>query len=183
VNDPTKTKLPSPQERLDLILVGLARQQSIKQLCRQAGVSRGLFYRWVGRVRQAGLMAFEAKAPGPKEVKVKADVEAQLKSLEAKIEKLEKEKKLLREEKNHLKLVAEWAQRIIKRQGWGPLPKVESKKNDMRVRKQESSTVLSGLRRKFSGQPAGFSPAAGEFPAAPIGDGSTVSAERGDPGA
>src|SRR3989338_6884568 len=159
MNNPTKTKLPSPQERLDLILMGLARQQSIKQLCRQAGVSRELFYRWMGRVRQAGLMALEAKAPGPKEGKVKADVEAPL------------------------KLVEECAQRIIKRQGWGPLPKVESKKNDMRVRKQESSTVLSGLRRKFSGQPAGFSPAAGEFPAAPIGDGSTVSAERGDPGA
>lgn len=183
MNNPTKTKLPSPQERLDLILMGLARQQSIKQLCRQAGVSRELFYRWMGRVRQAGLMALEAKAPGPKEVKVKADVEAQLKSLEAKIEKLEKEKKLLRKEKNHLKLVAECAQRIIKRQGWGPLPKVESKKNDMQVRKQESSTALSGRRRKFLGPPLRFSPAAGEFPAAPIGDGSTASGEKGEPGA
>lgn len=176
-----KSKLPSPQERLDLILMGLARQQPIKQLCRQAGVSRELFYRWTGRVRRAGLRALEAKAPGPKEVKVKQDVEAQLKSLQAKIEKLEKEKKLLRQEKEHLKLVAECAQRIIKRQDWGPVPQVESKKNGMQARKQEGATASSGRRRKSLGQPSGFSPAAGEFPAAPIGDGSAANGSGGEP--
>jgi hypothetical protein len=127
-------------------------------------------------------MALEAKAPGPKDVKVKPDVEAQLKSLQAKIKKLEKEKKLLRKEKDHLKLVAECAQRIIKRQGWGPAPKVESKKKDMQARKRESSTALSGRRNMSLGQPPGSSPVAGEFPAAAIGGGSRASGEQSEPG-
>ena len=178
----TKIKLPSPQERLDLILMGLARQQPIKLLCRQAGVSRELFYRWMGRVRQAGLLALEAKTPGPKEVKVLRNVEEQLKELQAKIEKLEKEKKKLRTEKDHLKLLAECAQRIIKRQGWGPLPKVEPKKNDMRIRKQKNVTALNGLRSEPWERPRESSLDAGGFPAAAIGDGSTENVKRGEPG-
>ena len=123
-------------------------------------------------------MALEAKAPGPKEVTVKPDVEEQLKKLQAKIEKLEKEKKKLRKEKDHLKLLAQCAQRIIKRQGWGPLPKAESKKNDMQARKREGSTAVSGQRRKLLEQPSAFSPAAGGFPAAAIGDGSRANGEQ-----
>ena len=61
----TQSKLPSPQERLDLLLLGLSRRESVKSLCQQAGVSREVFYRWLKRVREAALRALEAKAPGP----------------------------------------------------------------------------------------------------------------------
>ncbi|MBI4669666.1 MAG: helix-turn-helix domain-containing protein [Elusimicrobia bacterium] len=62
----TKIKLPSPTERMELILLGMARQESVQILCRQAGVSRELFYRWMKKVRKAGLAALEAQPPGPK---------------------------------------------------------------------------------------------------------------------
>ena len=68
MNEPMKSKLPSPEERLELILLGLARRVPVRELCRQAGVSRELFYRWLRAVRLAGLRALESKAPGPKAI-------------------------------------------------------------------------------------------------------------------
>ena len=50
-----QAKLPSPQERMELILLGLSRSRPIERLCLEANVSRELFYRWMGRVREAGL--------------------------------------------------------------------------------------------------------------------------------
>ena len=52
-----QTKLASPQERLELILLGIGRQQTVENLCRQAGVSRELFYRWMKLVQEAALRA------------------------------------------------------------------------------------------------------------------------------
>ena len=54
MEEPKNTKLPSPQERLELILLGLARTRPVKELCQQAGVSRELFYRWMGRFGKRG---------------------------------------------------------------------------------------------------------------------------------
>ncbi|MBI4679538.1 MAG: hypothetical protein HY748_18350, partial [Elusimicrobia bacterium] len=54
---PRAVKLPSPRERLDLILLGLGRREPVKKLCEQACVSRELFYRWMRAVQAAGLRA------------------------------------------------------------------------------------------------------------------------------
>lgn len=175
-------KLPSPQERFELIMLALTRRQPVANLCRQAGVSRELFYRWINRVRQAGLTALAAKTPGPKEVSVARDVEAQLKGLKAKIEKLEEEKKSLHREKDHLTLVAECAQRIIKRRGWDPYPEPESKKNGMRTRKPGRIIASSGARSRRPRRAPRSSPGAGEFPAAAIGVGSMANGRRDEKG-
>ena len=69
MSKPQRTKLSSPQERLELVLLCLARQIPVNRLCQEAKVSRELCYRWLKAVRQAGLKALEPKAPGPKRVK------------------------------------------------------------------------------------------------------------------
>lgn len=127
-----KVKCPSPQERLELILLGLARAQSIESLCKEAGISRELFYRWMERVRTAGLLALEAKLPGPKLLE-KKNLQTEHLQLKEKMEQLLKENRKLKKENRHLSLVAKVAQRIIRRQAWGPIPKVDSKKNGRRV--------------------------------------------------
>lgn len=177
----SRIKLPSPQERLDLILLGLGRRQSIQSLCKQAGVSRELFYRWMRWVREAGLKALEAKAPGPKAYK-KGNAELLLRKLAARNERLEKETLRLRKERNHLKVVIRVGQRIIRRQGWGPFPQVESKKNAMRRRKRETFTSKSGQQSKSLGPPSASLPGGGAFTEAPTGDGSQVCSRGQGPG-
>ena len=122
----SRVKLASPEERMDLILLGLAREQTVEALCQQAGVSRELFYRWMKRVRTAGLQALLAKEPGPKAVP--ANPEPLVRKLRERLMKLEKETVRLRKERDRLKLLFQVAQRIIRRRAWGPLPEVESKK-------------------------------------------------------
>lgn len=136
-------KLPSPQERLDLILLGLARREPATKLCGQAGVSRELFYRWMRAVREAGLKALEAKLPGPKRIEAEKAPKEALR-LRERVERLEKELRGLRKEKDHWKLLAETAKRIIHRQAWGPVPEPRSKKNAMQKSKRGSSTLGSG---------------------------------------
>lgn len=126
----TQTKLPGPQERLELILLGVARQQPVETLCRQAGVSRELFYRWMRIVRTAALKALEAKLPGPKATSM--NPEKALAKARARLERQEKVLARLRKELAYEKLVARTGQRIIRRNGWGPLPKAASKKNGTR---------------------------------------------------
>ena len=123
----SQSKLPSPQERMELILLGLGRKMSVKDLCRQAHVSRELFYRWMRRVRRAGLKELEPRLSGPKEVQV-ADPEAEILKLRAKLEALEKEKRRLRKENEHLELILKTARRTIRRRGWEE-PEDPSKKN------------------------------------------------------
>lgn len=125
-----QTKLSSPQERLELILLGIGRQQTVENLCRQAGVSRELFYRWMKLVQEAALRVLEAKQPGPKALS--PSPEKQLQKLQAQVDRQEAELTKLRKDRNYQRLVARTAQRIIRRRGWGPFPSVDAKKNGMR---------------------------------------------------
>ena len=146
MEEPKKTKLPSPQERLELILLGLARKVPVKELCRQAGVSRELFYRWLREFRKGGLKALEAKAPGPKE-KLEEEPREQVRQLKERIAELEGRERKLRKERDRLDKVVETAQRIIHRNAWGSLAK-GSKKKPMRVPKRENSACGNGPTRK-----------------------------------
>lgn len=122
-----QAKLPSPQERMDLIVLGMGRRRPVEELCREAKVSKVLFYRWMDRVRRAGLRELEPTRPGPKEKRLD-DPEAEIKKLRLKIAALEKDKKKLRKSKEYLELVVKTAKRIIRRRGWEE-PENPSKKN------------------------------------------------------
>lgn len=111
----SQVKLASPLERLDLVLLGVARGSPAKALCLQAGVSRELFYRWMRDVREAALKALEAGKPGPKPER---EPEEEVKRLAEKVEKLSRENAQLRREKSRLKLVLGAALRIIRRHAW-----------------------------------------------------------------
>jgi len=180
-NPPRAVKLPSPLERLELILLGLARREPVTGLCAQAGVSRELFYRWMRLVREAGLKALEAKAPGPKRIPQEKAPERALK-LDGRVRRLEQENKRLRQERDRWKLLAETAKRIIRRQAWGPVPEPRSKKNAMPSPRAERSTCGSG---ESSGTPAPRPrplPGAGGCPEAPTGGGSMGAGRRSDEG-
>ena len=170
MKEPMKNKLPSPEERLELILLGLARHVQVKDLCKQAGVSRELFYRWLRNVRIAGLKALEVKAPGPKAVPPeKAQYLAH--KLTRRVEQMEKDARSLRKERDHWRLLAETAKRIIRRNAWGQVMAPLSKKNAMRSRKPANYTVKSGLPPVKTGSRPLRLPGAGALPAARTGDG------------
>lgn len=118
-------KLASPVERLDLVLLGVAKQSTATDLCLQAGVSRELFYRWMRDVRAAALKALEAGKSGPKPER---EPEEEAKRLAEKVEKLSQENAQLRRERSRLKLVLGAAKRIIRRHAWDN----DGKKNDNR---------------------------------------------------
>jgi len=145
-----RPKLPSPQERLDLILLGLARGKPVEMLCQEAGVSRELFYRWMQRVRQGALQSLEAKAPGPKRVRNVEQASTTLVRLEERLRRLEQEAAGLRKERNHLQQVNHVAQRIIRRQAGLPekparrLSSALVKKNDMRPNRPAEPIASSG---------------------------------------
>lgn len=164
-------KLPSPRERLDLILLGLGRREPATRLCEQAGVSRELFYRWMRAVKEAGLKALEAKAPGPKRI-VEEKAPAQALKLGERVGRLEKELKGLRKDRDHWKLLAEVAQRIIRRQSWGPAPREASKKNAMRDARRGNAMPKSGPRSADTAPQPGSSPSAGGLAEARTGAGS-----------
>lgn len=165
----SRVKLPSPQERLELILVALAKQETVESLCRQAGVSRELFYRWMRAVRQAGLRALEAKAPGPKSFKEASASE--VRRLKERLDRLEKDSRRLRRERDRFQELTEVAQRIIRRNAWGPFP-TASKKNGNRTRKPVRFTNASGPSRKNTERGQESSPDSGGSAGAPIGGGS-----------
>lgn len=174
---PNAKKLPSPQERLELILLGLARRETATALCRQAGVSRELFYRWMRSVREAGLAALEAKLPGPKRIDAgKAPKEAL--KLRDRVERLAKELKAVRKDRDHLNLVVATAQRIIRRNAWGTTPEPEVKKNGMRNLRRGSFMSASGPKSESTQPRPGSLPGAGEFPEARTGDGSADAGVR-----
>jgi transposase-like protein len=143
MNEPIKSKLPSPEERLELILLGLGRRVPVRDLCRQAGVSRELFYRWLRSVRLAGLRALEAKLPGPKPVPPEK-AQSMAHKLTKRVEHLEKEVRGLRKERDHWRLLAETAKRIIRRNAWGPATAPVCKKNGKRGRKPAGYTAMNG---------------------------------------
>ena len=109
-------KLGSPLERLDLVLLGVARESTATALCAEAGISRTLFYRMMRDVREAALKALEAGKPGPKPER---EPEEEAKRLAEKVEKLSRENAQLRREKSRLKLILGVARRIIRRHAWG----------------------------------------------------------------
>ena len=167
---PRAKKLPSPQERLDLILLGMARLETATALCAKAGVSRELFYRWMRAVREAGLKAVEAKLPGPKRIEPEKAPKEALK-LRERVERLERELRRLRKERDHWKLLAEIAKRIIQRRGWGPVLEPQSKKNGMRSPKRGISTLANGDKSAMWEPAPGILPGAGESAGARTGDG------------
>lgn len=168
---PNAKKLPSPQERLELILLGLARREPATALCRQAGVSRELFYRWMRAVRDAGLKALEAKAPGPKRIEPEKAPKEALK-LRERVARLEKELKAVRKDRDHLNLVVSTAQRIIRRNAWGTAAEPKVKKNGMRNLRRGSFMPENGPRSESMEPRPESSLGAGESREAPIGDGS-----------
>ena len=167
---PNAKRLPSPRERLDLILLGLGRREPATKLCEQAGVSRELFYRWMRAVKEAGLRALEAKLPGPKRIEPEKAPREALK-LRERVERLEQANQALRKERDRWQLLAETAKRIIRRQAWGPVPEPGSKKNAMREPRRESSTSRSGTANAPPGPGPKLSPGAGGSAAARTGDG------------
>lgn len=167
---PGQSKLPSPEERLELILLGLARRVPVEELCGQAGVSRELFYRWLGRVRKAGLKALEAGAPGPKAFPPeKAEEEAR--RLRERVAGLEKANRELEKERDTLKLVAETGRRIIRGNAWGPAREPGSKKNGRCAGKRGNYTAENGPRPGMEGSQPGPMPGAGEYPGPRTGGG------------
>jgi transposase-like protein len=140
-----RPKLPSPQERLDLILLGLARGKPVDLLCQEAGVSRELFYRWMQRVRQGALQALEAKIPGPKRVRTVEQATQRIRRMEDRLSRLEQQARSLRKERDHLTLVNREALGVIHRRAWEE-PQAPAKKNAMQAKRSVRSTVRNGSR-------------------------------------
>lgn len=175
-----RPKLPSPQERLDLILLGLARGKPVELLCQEAGVSRELFYRWMQRVRQGALQSLEAKAPGPKRVKTVEQATHKIRRMEDRLSRLEQEAKSLRQERDHLTLVNRQALGVIRRRVWAD-PGAPAKKNAMQANRSVKSTVRNGIRRAPKEPPSGRLAQPGELTVPPTGDGSGSRSGPGEP--
>lgn len=171
---PPKTKLPSPEERLELVLLGLIREQTVENLCQQSGVSKALFYQWLRRGREGLLKALEAKKPGRRPLAEKTSPQEIL-ELRARLKRMEQEMASLRKEKDRYKLQTEVAQRVIQRNGWNPEPKPRKsrvKKNGARTMKPESATSASGPSSASSAPRSQASPLSGASAEAPTGGGS-----------
>jgi transposase-like protein len=170
-----KPKLPSPEERLELVLLGLIREQTVENLCHQSGVSKALFYQWLRRGREGLLKALEAKRPGRKPLAEKTSPQEIL-ELRARLKRMEQELASLRKEKDRYKLQTEVAQRVIQRNGWNPEPKARKsrvKKNGARAMKPKSATSGSGPSSESSAPQSPPSPPSGASAGAPTGGGST----------
>ena len=175
-----RPKLPSPQERLDLILLGLARGTPVEMLCREAGVSRELFYRWMQRVRQGALQSLETKAPGPKRAKTVEQATHKIRRMEEHLSRLEQEARSLRKERDHLTLVNREALGVIHRRAWEE-PQAPAKKNAMRTKRSVTSIVRNGSRRMHKAPAPGRSAPPGELTVLPTGDGSGGRSIPGEP--
>lgn len=173
--EPSKEKLPSPQERLELVLLGLAREQTVDRLCQQAGVSKSLFYQWLRRGKDALLKALEAKKPGRKPILPPESAHA-ISMLEARIKHMEQEMSDLRQDRDRFKDMAEMGQRIIERNGWNSEAQ-PAKKNGRRTRRRGNAMPGNGPSSGDSAPEPPASPSSGESAAAPTGDGSTGSSK------
>jgi len=164
-------KLPSPQERLDLILLGLARGKPVEKLCQEAGVSRELFYRWMRRVRTGALQALETQTPGPKRVKNVPQAARKLRRMEERLARLERQARNLRKERDHLTLVNREALGVIHRRAWEE-PQAPVKKNAMRAKRHAKLTIRNGTSLEIMAPQSGRSAPLGGFTVPPTGDGS-----------
>ena len=163
------TKLESPQERLHLVLLALARDQAVEELSTQAGVSRGLLYRWMRGTREAALKALEAKKPGRRPQTEPAP------ELERKVEELEAELARLRKEKEALEKVVDTAQSVIRRNNWDQ-PDIKKKRG--RPRRDAAATSRNGNASAVAASAQAPSPAPGGSAATRTGDGSQVSSKE-----
>jgi len=132
-------KMEDPKERLELILTGLSGKKDVAELCKEAGISRELYYRWLERVKEQALKALAPREPGPGRKEASPE---DVKKLEARVEKLSKKLSKARKESAYLGLVVKTAQKIIRRNAWGNLPL--PKKNSTRDGKPGNSTSGSG---------------------------------------
>ena len=167
-----RPKLASPQERLELILLGLARGKPVEKLCQEAGVSRELFYRWMRRVRTGALNALETQRPGPKQVKNVEQATQKIRRMEERLSHLEQRARGLRKERDHLTLVNREALGIIRRRVWAE-PGAPAKKNAMRTKGSGTSTVRNGNRPAPKARRSAPSARPGELTVPRIGDGFT----------
>ena len=180
MNEAPQKKLASPQERLELVLLCLAKRVPVKRLCLEANVSRELCYRWLRAVRGAALKALEPKVPGPKRVKVDPSP-AEVLKLQERVKRLEKELKGTRKDRDQWRLRAEVGRRIITRNAWGPIPEVPSKKNVMRSPRKGNVTCGSGSSNAAEGSGPGSLPGVGTSAGAPTGDGSQGNSRGPEP--
>ena len=183
MKEKNRPKLPSPQERLDLILLGLAHGKPVEALCREAGVSRELFYRWMRRVRTGALQALETQTPGPKRVRSVPQATQKIQRMAERLTRLERQARDLRRERDHLTLVNREALGVIRRRVWEE-PGAPSKKNAMRANRHDRSTVRNGSRPEPSAPPSGRSAPPGEFTVPRTGDGfeGRLSLDKSDAG-
>lgn len=108
----------STRERLELVLLGLAKEEAVTTICEEAGISRPLFYRWIKQVRRALSEALEAKKRGRKAKSI-LESPRQAEALQKRVLELEREVAALRKERDRYKLVTEVAQRVIRRKVYG----------------------------------------------------------------
>lgn len=173
MEQPSKVKLPSPQERLELVLLGLVREQTVGRLCEQAGVSKALFYQWLRRGREGLLKALEAKKPGRKPAPAQQGPQ-EPQALQERLKRMEQEVAGLRKERDRYKLMTEVAQRVIHRNGWNPAPPRGSvKKKGSPTRRHAGATPGSGLSSEAMAPLPPLSRGSGGSAAARTGDGST----------
>lgn len=164
-----KVKLPSPQERLELILLGLIREETVDRLCRQAGVSRALFYQWMRRGRESLLQALETRKPGRPPAETKP---AEVSQLKERMKRLEKELAALRRENGRYQRMVTVAQRVIQRNGWNPEPvRRIRKKKDTQMTRPGGVTIETGSPSESTAPAPPPSPASGASAPAPIADG------------
>lgn len=134
-------KMEDPKERLELLLAGLSGKKDVSDLCQEAGISRELYYRWLEKMKEGALDALEQKEPGPGR---KAATPKEVEKLEEQVAKLNKKLAKARKETAYLGLVVKMAQKIIRRNAWGPFP-ARAKKNSARDEKHGNSTEKSGV--------------------------------------
>lgn len=168
---PSQEKLPSPEERAELVLLGLAREQTVERLCQQSGISKTLFYQWMRRGREGLLKALEAKKPGRKPTLPPESSHA-INLLEERIKHMEQEISGLRKDRDRFKTLAEVGQRIIQRNGWNPEPLPRVKKKGGRTRRRASGMPENGPLSGDSASRSPDSPSSGASAATPTGDGS-----------
>lgn len=178
-----QVKLASPTERMELILLGIARRSPVRTLCLQAGISRELFYRWMKKVRKAALLALEAQPPGPKMDQGTRHPRSRVPSKsQDRVRRLERDLAKTRKERERFKLLFQTAQRSIQGRAWGPIPKTEVKKNGMQHKKFGKSTAKNGPGSRLWAPKPGCLPNAGASTAPPTGDGSKAGANQERPG-
>jgi transposase-like protein len=164
----SQVKIPSPQERLDLVLKVLAQVKTTTELANEAGISRTLMYRWLGKVRTAAMQALESEDPGPKGPKGD-EAEKELQKAREELQKAQKELTRMAKENSRLQEVERVSKAIIKRQGWGPHPD-DAKKNGEAKKHRGRPRLNRNTSTGASSEPQG-TPASGEYTGQPSGAG------------